>query len=83
MMTHPAKYVLIVAAAAATFWAAISWVTGFDADFRVAAIVAILCLGATQFLDYRSSEQLRQRYLWECGREAVWERRERECQADR
>lgn len=76
-MTHPFKYVLIVAALVATFWAAISWVTGFDADFRVAAVVAIVCLGLPHLLDYRVSEELR------CGREAVWERRERECQADR
>lgn len=76
-MTH-AKGVFIFAAMIATLWAAISFVTGFDADFRAAAIIAILCLGATHFLDYRSSEQLRQKFLWECGREAVWDRRDLE-----
>lgn len=82
-MTQPVKVFLLTLAAIATFWAAVSLATGFDGDFKAAAVIAILALGATQFIDYRDSEQLRQRYLWECGREAVWERRERECQADR
>lgn len=64
-------------AAFATGWAGVAWLTGFDGDFKAAAIIAVLCLGATQFLDYRLSEQLRR------GREAVWDRRERECEADR
>lgn len=72
------KLFLIFAAAIATVWAAVSLITGADGDFRTGSILAILCLGATQFLDYHASEQLRQKYLWECGREAVWDRRERE-----
>jgi 4-hydroxybenzoate polyprenyltransferase len=62
-MDHPVKYVLLILAAAATFWAAISWATGFDSDFKTSAVIAIVCLGGTQYLDYRNSE--RRTNLWE------------------
>jgi hypothetical protein len=71
MMHHPVKVLLLLAAAFATGWAAMAWLLAFDGDFKASAVIAILCLGATQFLDYRS-EQLRH------GREAVWERRDLE-----
>jgi hypothetical protein len=72
------KSALILVAAFATGWAAISWALNFDGDFKGAAVVAILCLGGKELLDYRESGAQEQRYRWAAGREAVWERRELE-----
>lgn len=59
------KAVLLLLAAAATFWAAISLATGFDTDFKTAAVVAVCCLGVTVFLDYRGDESRRREFRWE------------------
>lgn len=82
-MIHPVSYFLLICAAISTFWAAVASAFGFDGEFKTAAVIAIVCLGVTQFLDYRNSEEERRKYLFECEREAVWARRDRECQADR
>lgn len=68
-MTDPVKHFLILMAGFATGWAAVSWVVGFDGDFKAAAVVAILCLGAKEFLDYRVSAAYEERYQWESGRD--------------
>jgi hypothetical protein len=77
-MTHPARYVLLTAAAVATLWAAMAWAVGFDGDLKAAMIIAILCLGTTQLLEYRESEDRQQRYRWQTGRDEVWDRRDEE-----
>jgi hypothetical protein len=51
------KHALILVAAFATGWAAMSWALSFDADFKASAVTAILCLGGKEFLDYRDSER--------------------------
>lgn len=77
-MTHTVKSALILVAAFATGWASMSLALSFDGDFKAAAITAILALGAKEYLDYRDSEQVEQRFLWESGREDVWDRRDHE-----
>ena len=67
-MTRPA---LLLLAAISTIYATASFLTGFDADFTVSALLAALCLGGVFSLDYREAE--RRRY-----REQVWARRDRE-----
>lgn len=81
-MHHPVKVFLLLAAAFATGWAAMSWALSFDADFKAAAITAILALGVKEYLDYRDSEQVEQKYLWESGREDVWDRRDAEAELE-
>lgn len=68
-MTDPVKHLLILVAAFATGWAAVSWVVGFDGDFKAAAVVAILCLGVKELLDYRVSVAYEERFRWERGRD--------------
>lgn len=68
-MTDPVKHFLILVAGFATGWAAVSWVVGFDGDFKAAAVVAILCLGAKELLDFRESAAHEERFRWERGRE--------------
>ena len=63
--------VLLVVAALATLYATASFLTGFDGDFEVSALAAILCLGFVVWLDYREAE--RRRY-----RAEIWARRDRE-----
>jgi uncharacterized membrane protein YphA (DoxX/SURF4 family) len=75
-VNQPVKHVLLLAAVVATFWAAISWVTGFDTDFKAAAVVAITCLGGVFVIDHRAEERARaahSRYLWETDIEADFE----------
>lgn len=72
----PVKVFLLLSAAFCTGWAAVSWAVGFDADFKFSALVAVLCLGGKELLDYREAEIEEQRYRWESGREDVWDRRD-------
>jgi len=44
-------------ASIATLYAMASFATGFDTDFKVAAIIAITCLGVNQFLDHAECEK--------------------------
>lgn len=61
----------LLIASLATLYAAASWITGFQSDFFIAALVAVLALGVVFLLDHL-------RYLREVRRqqrEAVWRRR--------
>lgn len=69
------KHVCVIVAAAATIWAAASWLTGFDADFVGGAVVALISLGVVFYLDYREEQWMGQ------YRREVWERREAEVES--
>lgn len=67
------KPVLILVALFATLWAFASWLTGFDSDFVVGAVVAISALGAVVLLDYRREWMVEYR-------QGVWDRRDAEAE---
>jgi hypothetical protein len=70
-MIYNARLPLLLIAFWATIWAAIAFFTGFEADFKVAAIVAALSLGGVFWLDHLAKERERMAH----GRDAVWRRR--------
>lgn len=71
-MHHRVKSVLILVAAFASGWAAVSSVFGLDADFKVAFVAALLCLGGVFVIDHRGAERERMAL----GRQQVWDRRD-------
>ena len=66
---------LIFCAACATAYATMAFLVGPDGSFKVAAVLAAVCLGGVTLLDHARYE--RDRRLAR-GREAVWTRRDRE-----
>src|ERR1700744_1151880 len=70
---------LLAAAALLSIYATASFFTAFDTDFKVSAILAILCLCSVPFIDYHQAEHDAQIAM---GRAEVWMRRDtelREC----
>jgi hypothetical protein len=59
----------LIIAAVATMYATASFLTGFDGDFTVSAIVAFVALGAVFAIEHIECERIAQE------REAVWRRR--------
>lgn len=50
---------LVLVAAIATIYATASFLTGFDADFEVATVTAVLALGAVIWVQYVADERER------------------------
>jgi hypothetical protein len=73
-MTHLVS-LLVTAAALLTLYATASFLTGFDADFKTSALLAILCLGSVIALEHREHERRRRMTEYRAG---VWDRRDRQ-----
>lgn len=71
------KLALLTAAAVASFYSFAALVTGFDRDYAVAVLLAILCLGCVVGLQHRDYVRARERELAEYRRR-VWARRDAE-----
>jgi hypothetical protein len=53
------KLILIIVASWATIYAAAAFFLGFEADFKVSFVLAILALGGVFYLDHRAAERER------------------------
>lgn len=69
------RLILLVAAAICTLNAAVAFFAQLSPDFEIYTLAAILCLGTKFAIDYRQLENRRRMIE---GRQAVWERHERE-----
>lgn len=71
MRTRLVHSVCLFVAGIATLYATASFFAGFDGDFTIAAITAVLALGCVFICDHLAHERERLTH----GREAVWGRR--------